>query len=46
MPRTVADQLAEALAAAGVQGIDGIVRDSLNGHVRHAEEAVSQELAR
>jgi pyruvate dehydrogenase (quinone) len=31
MPRTVADQLAETLAAAGVKRIYGIVGDSLNG---------------
>jgi pyruvate dehydrogenase (quinone) len=31
MPRTVADQMAETLAAAGVKRIHGIVGDSLNG---------------
>lgn len=31
MVRTVADQLAETLAAAGVKRVYGIVDDSLNG---------------
>ena len=31
MPRTVADQMVEVLAAAGVKRIYGIVGDSLNG---------------
>jgi pyruvate dehydrogenase (quinone) len=31
MARTVADQMVETLAAAGVEGICGIVGDSLNG---------------
>jgi pyruvate dehydrogenase (quinone) len=31
MVRTVADQLAETLAAAGVKRVYGIVGDSLNG---------------
>ena len=31
MARTVADQLVETLAAAGIKGIYGVVGDSLNG---------------
>jgi pyruvate dehydrogenase (quinone) len=31
MPKTVADQFAETLAPAGVEGVYGIVGDSLNG---------------
>ena len=33
MTRTVADQMVETLAAAGVERIYGIVGDSLNGRV-------------